>query len=1067
MKTVKRGMMHVACLIVFLYVVSSVSLMGQGGLSTIRGTVTDETGAVVPGAEVTATEVLTNFTARVATTDAQGNYEMPGLKLGNYRVVVSFEGFKTFVTDDISLQSSQVKRVNATLEVGDVSVEITVSGAAATIETEQAKISANFKGKTYQEFPLPANAFSGTYGILAVLPNIQRGSGNWGRPMFAGQSQAQMGQDGVKEETLNSQTVSMEAVEELKLVTVNNTADYARPGYFDTITKNGTNDFHGQLSYYHKNSALGARTFFEAEKTFDLYHTFNLSASGPVIKNKTFFFALWNGERVPGSSFRTRNVPTLQFRDGDFSQLDAGSITDPTNGQPFANNRIPSNRLSDVGMKVQDDFFPLPNRGGPNDVSRNFSWAHPYPGDQFHADVFSIRGDHYFTDKNSMYARIQGYLPRYVLAGNYPALVWTRLRQSYSWVTRDIHVFSPTLVNTFTFGGNRDRLVDGKEVDGVQPGSGADIVSRLGLTGVNPQGLSTPQGSPRFDVTGYSSIFIRPGGVSFSGKNWNVADSLSWSKGRHVVKFGGELRTYLTFSGNVPNENYGRFDFNGSMSGHAYADFMLGLPFRSRRLDPFVNRDRTSKELGIFVTDTFKVSNKLTLDLGLRWDRFSATTWGDGLTFNWDPSTGNVVVPQDALPSLSPLYPSTINVVSGEAVPNPDNNNFVPRMGFAYRVTDKTVIRGGYGMFTEFFGKFSRANSGGPFSITETFFNSIDNGVPLFRLPDGFPVGVDPAAVPSQSVTGYPLDTKNGLIHQFNLTVEHQIGDYGFRTSYIGSRNRNMNYNVAINKPAPSLTPFSADQRPYSQFVGVTFPRTDGMQNYDSLSAEVNRRVGLLTLNSHWTWAHDSSTMLNTENPLNTTLWNRGFLAKHRFVLNALWELPFGRGKPYASSISPAADQIVGGWRVAWVTYLMTGQYFSPSFSGSDPSNTNSFGGRPDRICDGNFSSNRRSVDGWFDASCFVAPPPGRFGNSGLNVLEGPGMNVHNMTLAKKIGITETMNVDLMFLISNLFNHPNFLFPAGNISVPGSVGVISSVPGSFHPEKAGARIVELRIRLAW
>jgi hypothetical protein len=728
---------------------------------------------------------------------------------------------------------------------------------------------------------------------------------------------------------------------------------------------------------------------------------------------------------------------------------------------------IPSGRLNDVGLKVQDDFFPLPNRGGANDLSRNFSWVHPYPDDQYHADVFSIRGDHYFSDKNSMYARIQGYLPRYVLAGNYPALVWTRLRQSYSWVTRDTHVFSPTLVNTFTLGGNRDRLVDGEEVDGVQPGSGADIVSRLGLTGVNPQGLSTPQGSPQFDVTGYSSIFIRAGGISFSGRNWNVADSLNWSNGRHVVKVGGELRTYNTFSGNVPNDNYGRYAFNGSITGHAYADFMLGLPFQSNRLDPFVDRTRTSKELGIFVTDTFKMSNKLTLDLGLRWDRFSATTWDDGLTYNWDSATGNVVVPQEALSSVSPLYPSTINIVSGEVVPKADNNNFVPRIGFAYRITDKTVIRGGYGMFTEFLGKFTRANSGGPFGLTETYFNSLNNGSPLFQLPNGFPVGVDPAAVPSQSVSGYPLDTKNGLIHQFNLTLERQIGDFGFRTSYVGSRNRNMNYNVAINKPAPSLTPFSAGRRPYSQFVGVNFPRTDGEQNYDSLSAEVNRRVGLLTLNSHWTWAHDSSTMLNTENPLNTTLWNRGFLARHRFVLNALWELPFGRGKPYASSISPAADQIVGGWRVAWVSYLQTGQFFSPSFSGSDPSNTNTFGGRPDRICDGNFPSNRRSVDSWFDTSCFVAPPAGRFGNSGLNVLEGPGMNVHNMTVAKKVGITETVNVDLMFLISNLFNHPNFLSPASNISLPGSAGIISDVPGSFHPEKAGPRIIEMRIRLAW
>lgn len=1066
MKTVKRGMMHVACLIVFLYVVSSMSLMGQGGLSTIRGTVTDETGAVVPGAEVTATEVLTNFTARVATTDAQGNYEMPGLKRGNYRVVVSFEGFKTFVTDDILLQSSQIKRVNAILEVGDVSVEITVSGAAAAIETEQAKIAADFSGKIYKEFPLPGNEFSGTYGILAVLPNIQRGPGDWGRPMFAGQSQSQMGQDGVKEETLNSQTVNMEAVEEFKLVTVNNSADYARPGYFDTITKSGTNDFHGAVSYHHRNSALGARGFFEDKKTPILYHTFNLSGSGPVIKNKTFLYGLWNIEDIPSSSFRTRNVPTLQFREGDFSQLAPGSVMDPTNGQPFANNILPRVRLNEVALKVQDDFLPLPNRGGPNALARNFSWLHPFPSDQLRANVFSIRGDHYFNDKNSMYARIQGYFPRYVLAGNYPNLVWTRFRQSWSWVVRDTHVFSPALLNTFTFGGNRDRLEDGLEVEGVQPPAAADIVDRLGLTGVNPQGLTPTQGSPRFDITGLSSIFLRPGGISFSGRNKNLADSLNWSKGRHVLKLGGELRIYETFDGQVNNDNFGRFGFNGSLSGDAYADFLLGLPFRSRRLNPFVDRTRTSKELGIFVTDTVKVGNKLTLDLGLRWDRFSATTFDDGLVFNFDPSTSAIVVPQDALSSVSPFFPSNINVVGGRVTPSADNGNFAPRIGFAYRITDKTVIRGGFGVFTEFLGKFNRANRGGPFEITETFFNSVDGGLPLFQLPNAFPVGVDPAVAPAQSVNGFPLNTRNGSIRQFNLTLEHQVGDYGVRVSYVGSRNRNLNYNVAINKPAPSLTPFTVDRRPNPPFVNITEVRTNGEQNYDSFSVEVNRRVGLLTLNSHWTWARDGSNFLNTENPLNANQYNRGFLANHRFVFNALYELPFGRGKPYASSLSPAANQIIGGWRVAWVTYLQTGQFFTPGFSGSDPSNTNSFGGLPDRICDGNLPSDQRSVDHFFDTSCFVAPPPGRFGNSGVNVLRGPGLHVHNVSLVKNIEITEKVKADLMLLVGNLFNRTNFNIPASNISVA-SGGVIGGVPGSFSGEKGGARQMEFRLRVAW
>src|SRR5881396_2945196 len=201
-----------------------------------------------------------------------------------------------------------------------------------------------------------------------------------------------MGQDGIKEETLNSQTVNMEAVQEVKAVAVNQTAEYARVGFFDTITKSGTNDFHGEASYYHRNSALGARNFFEDQKTKVIYHTFNISASGPIIKDKTFFYALWNGERVPGHSFYLSSVPTEKMRNGDFSELLSLDtpvfIKDPLTGQTFPGNVIPNGRLNSVGLKAQDIFFPRPNRGG---LVSNLAWVHNYPDDQFHADVISVR----------------------------------------------------------------------------------------------------------------------------------------------------------------------------------------------------------------------------------------------------------------------------------------------------------------------------------------------------------------------------------------------------------------------------------------------------------------------------------------------------------------------------------------------------------------------------------------------------------------------------------------------------------------------------------------------------
>ncbi len=849
--------------VVALCLVICTTLHGQEGLSTIRGTATDSTGGIVPGVTITAREVLTNIVARTVTTDEQGNYEMPALKSGNYQVTAALAGFKKFVVDEVLLQGNQVKRVDIVLQVGEVTTEVIVSAANAAIQTEQATIGADFNAaKNYADLPAPGNAFSGTYAILSILPDVQRQPGDWGAPTFAGQGGAQvhMAQDGVKEETLNSQTVNMEAVTEVKAVFVNNTAEYARVGYFDTITKGGANDFHGEASYYHRNSALGTRNFFEEEKTKVIYHTFNVSASGPIVKNKTFFYFLWNGERVPGHSFYLISVPTEKMRNGDFSQLlsldDPVIVNDPLTGEPFTNNIIPASRISGLAKKTQDYFFPLPNRGGPNDLVNNYGFVHRYPDDQFYADVFSFRIDHKVSEKNSLYGRIQTYFPKYVLAGAYPITQSTQLRPNYSWVATDTHVFSPRFINTFSTGGNRDANYDNKLVDGFQPGSGADIVKNLGLQGVNQANVDNPGGSPVFNISGYDTVEVQPGGLTLYDQNFNFADNISWAFGRHVLKFGGELRTYGRFLGTVPNENFGSFEFDGSFTNDAYADFLLGVPLSSTRLNPLVDRKITSKELGLFITDTFKVTPKLTVDYGLRWDRFSEKTYSDGLMFNWDPKTGNLVVAPDAMSKVSPNYPSSIKVVAGEVVPKPDERNFVPRIGVAYRLSDKMVVRGGYGMFNEFHGKYNRVLSGGPFAVTETYFNEIDNGVPLFQMPNPFPsAGVSPD-VPSQRVTAIPIQTKNGSIHQFNVSLERQLRDMGFRLSYIGSRNRGMNYSISTNKPQASLIPFSSSRRPYPQFVGTTEYRTDGSANYDSFSFEVNRRVGQVMFDNHWTWAH-------------------------------------------------------------------------------------------------------------------------------------------------------------------------------------------------------------------
>jgi hypothetical protein len=1057
----------------FAVIVLSGRMIAQESLSTIRGTVTDPSGAAAAGATITITEVATNITARSALSDSQGNYEMPGLKAGTYQLKATLPGFTTFIADDIRLFSNQIRRVDVTFQVGNVETQVTVSAKGAAIETEQGKIVSEFTAARYRDAPVPGNRYSGTAPILVILPQVQGARPGGTGITFAGQKSPQlnMGMDGIKEETLNTQTVNLEAVEEVKLVAVNNTAEFSRIGYFDTVTKRGANQYHGDLSYYQQNSALYARGFFERQKTWDLYHIFNLAASGPIVREKTFFYALWNGERVPGKTFQTRTVPTDAMRQGDFSQFltlaQPVTIRDPLSGQPFPGNIIPSNRLSPVSLKAQDQHMPPPNRGAAASLVNNFEFVHPYPSDQFRADVIAARIDHHISSNNMFYGRFSAYLPRYITPGNYPTTASSSRRQSHSWVFVDTHVFSPNLINTFTFGGNRDGRDVGIEINGYQPPQGADAVAELGITGLSSQVQSFADkgsGYPTMNITGFTPISVAHGGRG-DPRSFTFADAVTRSTPRHVLKFGGELRTYRDYNGYVPVGTYGQFNFNGTLTNNAYADFLLGVPFSSERLDPIVDRTRNSSELGLFVTDTFKVNSRLNLDFGLRWDYFTSTTYEDGLMFRWDHETNSIVVPQEMRDKVRPNYPPNINIVTGDVVPRPERGNFAPRIAVAYRLKDNTVLRGGYGVYTEFLGKWIRAEGGGPFQISETYFNTVQNGQPLLQFPNPFPSGVS-SNIPSQSANGYPLETRNGYIQQYNATLEHQVRDVGLRLSYVGSRNSGMNYNLSINKPQPSLIPFSAVRRPYPQFVNVSYVQMDGRNRYDSFTLEAKRRTGWITFDGFWTWAHSMSDFLNLQNPYDHRFWNRDdSTPRHRVVINSLFELPIGRGMPIGSGMPGVLNHVIGGWKIAWVAMMQTGQFFSPSFSGSDPSNTNTSGGLPDRICNGNLPSGERALGRWFDASCFVAPPPGRFGNSGVNILEGPGLHSHNVSITKRFPLTERLHLSYMATMSNVFNHPNFEIPAANISVPGQVGVITTQHGRFRAERSGARFIDMRLRL--
>ncbi len=376
--------------ILFLLVAGTAA--GQTDLGTIRGVATDESGAVVPKVRIVLTNVATNISREVETTE-QGDFEIPFVVQGTYRLTASATGFKNFVANDIVVRAREVRRVDARLELGAVGTQITVSEGIAVIATEGSQIAGGFDREEFVDSPLSQSFFPQAY--MTTLPNIQTPQGGWGL-RFAGQAPAQIAQnmDGVTNDGANNLVQNMQDFEDLQVVAVNNSAEFSRVAQFSMASKGGGNQFHGRAYYDLINSALNARNPFAASKTPYKEHRGGANVSGPIIRNKLFFYAGYSLVRIPSQSFYQRDVPTERMRSGDFSdflnQARPVTIRDPLTGQPFPGNIIPANRINAVSQKTQDLFIPRPNSGAPNSTFQNFQFLHPFPTDLYRWDSVTL-----------------------------------------------------------------------------------------------------------------------------------------------------------------------------------------------------------------------------------------------------------------------------------------------------------------------------------------------------------------------------------------------------------------------------------------------------------------------------------------------------------------------------------------------------------------------------------------------------------------------------------------------------------------------------------------------------
>ena len=1084
---------HIAVLMA-LTVVAVPRVAAQATFGTIRGAVRDAAGGFVPGVSVTVTNQATNV-RRTVVSDDRGNYEVTHLNPGIYQVSAELSGFKKFVHDEIDVRSLETVRIDIRLEIGELSTEVTVESGAPVVDPETPIIAQSRTSTQMRDLPTQIRGQAQLYSWTWLTPTGTQGQGS--RRSFGGgrSSTTTFNVDGISANSpaFANQTGVLnpprEAVQEVRFQYANAKAEFAENGSVTAITKSGGNNFNGTFYWYNVHSALSARDFFAEtrgpldpqtnEELFTQSNQVGGSLGGPILRDKAFFFVSYEYVRDTSPAVLTSNVPTLKMRQGDFSDLLALQnpirIRNPYTGQNFDENIIPAALHNSGSLAWQQRFYPDPNYGPVNSTSGNFRGSFT----QFReVPQLVTRLDYQVTTNNSLYFRfmaqstpgnvIQGALPPDRIGYQYPNNIGKHFVLSDTWS------ISPKLINEFKAGYARRRsdgyntLLDGQE-----------LVDMLGI-----------QGLPR--TPGYSNIpdlritgFAQPTASmsQYVEETFHVADSVTWIKGRHTFKTGAEFLPQRYTSWRLPN--FGRYDFTNAFSGFAYADFLLGIPqqtFRATERDTVYVRYHS---LNGYLQDDFKFTPNLTLNLGIRYDTYKPQVDKYDIFASFDPATGSVLIPSEEVRGkVSPAFPGAITILTAQQAGFParsflerDHNNIAPRFGFAYRpfAGDSIVIRGGYGIFYDTFssGITAQQITSGPFQVNEQFTNRIVNGQPVQTLQRPF---LELSPLGTVSINATSKDIVNPYIQQWNLTLERDMGfDSSLRISYLGTKGTQLTYMRNLNQPVPSTTPFNNSRRPYPQYSALQFTDNGGNSSYNALSVDFERRGGKgLYFQTNWTWAKnlgDTDDAGNVERgPLIQNTYCRAcergnfmWTPRHRLIANLIWDLPIGSGRRFLNQ-SGWLNQVLGGWEVTTTLIAQTGLFLTPMFTGLDPSNTNTVGGRPDRIADGNFSSGQRSIESWFDASAFARPPAnsGRFGTAGNGILVGPGRAVLDLGLYKRFRITERSWLRIQGSATNVLNHPAFDQPALNISDPGSVAKITA--SYTTSDFAGPREVMLGVR---
>lgn len=1047
--------------------------------ATVVGHVADPSGAAIVGAKITATNAGTAVAASTVTT-GDGNFTLPFLQPGSYNVTVEATGFASGVRRDVKLDVDQTANFDFVLQVGSTRETIEVSGTAPLLQTQTAGVGQEIENKTVVTLPLNGRDYTQLVTLSAgAAPNPHSRASN-GFSLNGGstlQSQIMLdGTDNTNREigtdtaNVNVLNPSVDAIQEFRVETADYSAQYGRAagGLVVATLKSGTNQFHGDAFEFLRNSDFDARGFFANRNNLPTptlrRNQFGGTLGGPVLRNRLFFFVSYQGTRQASQTTGATTVPTRQETDGNFGSIAIYNPFAVTAGkrQQFPGNLIPASLMDPVAMKLAA-LYPVPNQPGLiNNYAYNQSLTNNADEVDSRFDVqFSVHDSAFVSFSHNNSENDTG--PWFAPPGNGGSSIATQPfnapSDAYLATAGETHIFSPTTVNDLHISYTHE---DSNQL--IQAAS--PLFAQFGFQGI-PQvpGLN---GLPNISVTGFSDLGDRTFAPNYKLlQEIQINDVLSWVKRNHTITFGGEWIDTHNYadSWNLPR---GSFTFSGQFtsqvagvgSGSAIADLLLGQTSNAQlgtaQIAPLRNH-----YYSFFVNDSWKITTKLTLNAGLRYELQTPWWERDNRMSNFDFNP--------ASPTYGQLVPARPGSYLSRTFSRLDTNEWAPRFGLAYQIASNTVLRGGFGIFYGNWGYVGNNDSGTanpPYLYNIAVTSPTTAALTSLPLSQGFPAGfLNPANVKNPNLysvsTSYPMPR----VAQWNVALQQQIaGNSTVTLAYVGSGTSRLGGLDDINAPPPGAGAINP-RRPFPRYGEIEYETPYGHATYHSFQATFEHRFshGLSVL-STYTWSKSLDNVLNHEDnvggayPQNPNDWAAekapsGFDVPQRSVTSLVYKLPFDSPNTFIGR-NRFGRLLFGGWEIGGIFTAQSGYFLTPLVS-PNPANTTT-PARPNRVCDGNFPVGERTIAQWYQLTCFSAATGFTFGNSARQVIVGPGLTDLDALLDRSFAFTESKSLEFRAEFFNAANTVNFSSPDMTVTDRQAGTITSSGP---------ARIIQLALRL--